>query len=56
MTYFAQWRADHYYTNDWTSFDGDEWIDSSGLLVDSAEFREAKIALLGGPRHGVVVA
>ncbi len=45
-------------TNDkrpWYSDDGSEWIDGCGSPIDTAEFRNASLALVGGPFNGDVV-
>jgi hypothetical protein len=40
---------------EWTSTDGDEWIDGSGRPVNTIEFRSSSICLIGGARDGEIV-
>ncbi len=40
----------------WISLDGTEWIDSrTGDLLDTDEFHDASITLIGGPLDGEVI-
>ena len=41
---------------EWFSSDGDTWTTEAGHPVESDEFMNAQIQLVGGPRHGEVVS
>lgn len=41
---------------EWSSSDGDTWTTEAGHPVESEEFQNAQIQLVGGPRHGEVVS
>lgn len=40
---------------DWSSADGDYWIDGAGLAVNTAEFYAVQIRLVGGKRNGELI-
>lgn len=49
MIYHAQWFGSHYYTNGWTSTDGERWFDEQGKPV---KISGVTIMFHGGPRDG----
>jgi hypothetical protein len=42
--------------DEWYSYDGDEWVDQTGRLVESTEFNYAIIVFADGPLAGKEVA
>ena len=54
----AAWDATNecYRAGDWTSLDGDSWLDENGYAADTDDFQSATIRLVGGPRDGTEVS
>jgi hypothetical protein len=62
--YCACWTTEGFATGDggyfveetgWRSYDGIEWYNQNGELVDSPDFNDSSIKLSGGPDDGKIV-
>jgi hypothetical protein len=52
----AHWSwPETYKTSDWTSSDGNDWLDAGGKTVPRSALEASTIRFVGGPRHGQTI-